>query len=55
MNIEIDKIGLSLSNIYTGYKCLPNHVKKLKEISTELNVPMLQCRLSNTQFAVFEE
>lgn len=54
-NVPINIIGLTLTGIYSGYMCQPILIDRLTAISDKLNVPAYRCRLSDTEYAVFEE
>jgi hypothetical protein len=55
IEVDISKVGLEISEIICGYKCASEHMDRLDQIASLLNVPCRKCILSETEFTVYDE
>lgn len=51
----VKDVGLEVSEIICGYKCSEEHISKLAQIAETLGVPCTKCKLSETDFTVYDE
>lgn len=53
--VGVAEVGLEVSEIICGYKCASDHIERLNQIASSLNVPCRKCTLSETEFTVYSE
>ena len=52
MNVAVEKLGLIPEAVYCGINC--EHTEKIETIAKKINLNFYKCKLSETEFSVFE-
>ena len=54
INVSVDKLSLSVEEIYSGINCSEENKKELSRVASTLNVPYKECSISDVDFTVFK-